>query len=131
MPRSRRCRRRRANSTRLPPFTRRVTADIGALDKHVGQLDKFTAIAQASTKKELAELQKLADSLAQAKEKSPEAAKIEKQVINAQRAFDEAMESLKAIDDVRSVAKDAKDAFTKIDPDGITKALRPVSTSAD
>lgn len=108
---------------KLKLFKAALQADMDGLNKHVGQLDKFVAVARASTAKRLLEIQALADQLAKAAKDSPEAAKIEKKVLEAQRAFDSAMEKLKAIDEIKEVAAKAKDAYTKLDPDGLTKAM--------
>jgi hypothetical protein len=99
-----------------------LSADTGALDKSVGQLDKFIAVANASTKKNLLELQKLADQLAAAKDK-PQADKLEKQALEIKKSFNEAAENLGAIAEIKKTAQEAKDAFNKLDPGAINKAL--------
>jgi hypothetical protein len=104
-------------------FYKALGADVKSLDANVGKLDKFIAVAQGTQKKNFADIQKLADQLAAAKDKSPEAAKMEKEVLSLQKAFDSASSNLAAIDEIKGVAKEAKDAFNKIDPGSIAKAL--------
>lgn len=104
-------------------FKAALSADVQALDKHVGQLDKFVAVAQAKTSSRLKEIQALADKLAAAKAGSKEADALEKQVLVAQKSFDGAMSKLKAIDEVKAAAAEAKAAFGKFDEAAILKAV--------
>jgi hypothetical protein len=104
-------------------FKAALSADVQALDKHVGQLDKFVAVAQAKTSSRLKEIQLLADKLAAAKAGSKEADALEKQVLVAQKSFDSAMSKLKAIDEVKAAAAEAKTAFGKLDDAAILKAV--------
>ncbi len=108
---------------RAKAFKSALSADVQALDKHVGQLDKFVAVANAKTSQRLKEIQTLADKLAAAKADSKEAAELEKQVIVAQRSFDNAMDRLKAIDAVKASAVEAKAAYGKLSAEGMVKAL--------
>jgi len=104
-------------------FKAALSADVQALDKHVGQLDKFVAVAQAKTAARLKEIQALADRLAAAKAGSKEADALEKQVLVAQKSFDNAMARLKAIDEVKAAAAEAKAAYGKLSGDAILKAV--------
>ncbi len=104
-------------------FKAALSADVQALDKHVGQLDKFVAVAQAKTSSRLKEIQALADKLAGAKKDSKEADTLEKQVLVAQKSFDSAMARLKAIDEVKAAAAEAKVAYGKLSGEAILKAV--------
>lgn len=107
----------------LKLFHKMLSADVAQLDKHVGQLDKFTAVARAQSLQSLKEIQALADQLARAKDQSPEAKAAEQRVLAAQRSFDDALEHLKSIADVKPAAEQAREAFKKMDAEGIAKAL--------
>src|SRR5690606_2274980 len=104
-------------------FTAALSADVPALGNPVGQLDKFVAVAQAKTAARLKEIQALADKLAAAKAGSKEADVLEKQVLVAQKSFDSAMARLKAIDEVKAAAAEAKAAYGKLSGDAILKAV--------
>jgi hypothetical protein len=108
---------------KLKAFKAYMSADLAALDKHVGQLDKFVAVARDSTLKQIKSLQDMADDLAKAKAGSPEAGKIEAKVLSTQKSMDSALKSMKEMDDVRTSAKEAKDAAAKSDPDAVIKTM--------
>jgi hypothetical protein len=108
---------------KLKAFKAYMSADLAALDKHVGQLDKFVAVARDSTLKQIKSLQDMADDLAKAKSGSPEAGKIEAKVLSTQKSLDSALKSMKEMDDVRTSAKEAKDAAAKSDPDAVIKTM--------
>jgi len=108
---------------KLKAFKAYMAADLAALDKHVGQLDKFVAVARDSTLKQIKSLQDMADDLAKAKAGSPEAGKIEAKVLSTQKSLDSALKSMKEIDGVRTSAKEAKDAAAKSDPDAVIKTM--------
>jgi hypothetical protein len=112
-------------------FAAALTTSVDSLDKHVGQLDKFVAVARAGNLKRVAELQELANKLATVGDKSPEAAKLNKQALSLQRDFDDAREGLKAMDDVKKVAAEARAAFVKIDPEGLLKAVGKIAPAVE
>lgn len=108
---------------KLKAFKAYMSADLAALDKHVGQLDKFVAVARDKTLKQIKSLQEMADDLAKAKAGSPEAAKLETQVLSTQKSLDGAFKAMKEMDDVRNSAKEAKEAAAKSDPDAVIKTM--------
>ncbi|MCE4540569.1 hypothetical protein LXT12_25335 [Pelomonas sp. P7] len=116
---------------KVKAFKAYMEADVTALDKHVGQLDKFTAVARDKSLKQIKELQGLADQLAKAKDGSPEAAKLEKEVLSTQKSIDSAFKTLDTIGDLKTEVAKVKAAAAKSDPDAIFVALpklRPVVT---
>ena len=116
---------------KVKAFKSYMSADVDALDKHVGQLDKFMAVARDKSLKQIKELQELADQLAKAKDGSPEAAKLEKEVLSTQKSMDSAFKTMATISDLTTEVAKVKAAAAKSDPDAIFLAvpkLRPVVT---
>ena len=116
---------------KVKAFKAYMSADVDALDKHVGQLDKFMAVARDKSLKQIKELQELADQLAKAKDGSPEAAKLEKEVLSTQKSMDSAFKTMATISDLTTEVAKVKAAAAKSDPDAIFLAvpkLRPVVT---
>ena len=108
---------------KVKAFKAYMSADIEALDKHVGQLDKFVAVARDKTLKQIKGLQDMADDLAKAKSGSPEASKLEAEVLSTQKSLDSALKTLKEIDGVRTSAKEAKDAAKTSNPEDVIKVM--------
>lgn len=114
---------------KIKAFKAYMSADVQALDKHVGQLDKFMAVARDKSLKQIKELQAMADKLAEAKSGDPEAAKLEKEVLATQKSIDSALKTMATISDLTSEVNKVKAAAAKSDPDAIFIALpklRPV-----
>lgn len=108
---------------KVKAFKAYMSADVEALDKHVGQLDKFVAVARDKTIKQIKSLQEMADDLAKAKSGSPEASKLEAQVLSTQKSMDSALKAMKEIDEVRKSAKEAKDAAKTSNPEDVIKVM--------
>lgn len=108
---------------KIKAFKDYMSADLISLEKHVGQLDKFVAVARDKTLKQIKSLQELADQLAKAKSGSPEADKLEKQILSTQKSIDSALKALKEIDEVRKQAAEASEAAKKYSPEDVVKVL--------
>jgi hypothetical protein len=113
---------------KIKAFKAYMSADVVSLDKHVGQLDKFMAVARDKSLKQIKELQGMADKLAQAKS-DPEAAKLEKEVLAVQKSIDSALKTMNSIGELQAGVAKVKEAAAKSDPEAIFVALprlRPV-----
>lgn len=111
------------NFDKVKAFISYMSSDVESLNKHVGELDKFVAIAKDKTIKLIKHLHELADKLANAKKDSREAAKLEKQVLDTQRSIDDTLEALNHIDDVKRAAAEVVAASKKYDAQGTYKVM--------
>ncbi|MDR7333853.1 hypothetical protein [Roseateles asaccharophilus] len=114
---------------KVKAFKAYMSADVEALDKHVGQLDKFAAVARDKTLRQVKELQEIADQLAKAKAGSPEADKLYAESIKVQKSMDGAFKALAEISEVSKQALDAKEAAKKFSPEDVTKAMPKLVSS--
>ena len=105
-------------------FQKALAADIGTLDKQVGQLDKFITEQQGKSKKRAQQIKELNDALDKAgKSGSKESLELQKKLAQAEDSQAKAVKNLEKIADAKKAAEEAKTAFKEASEEGMLKAL--------
>ena len=109
---------------RAKAFQKALAADIGSLDKQVGQLDKFITEQQVKAKKRGLQIKELTESLDKAgKSGSKESLELQKKLDLAGESQAKALKNLEKIAEVKKAADEAKAAFKAASEDAMIKAL--------
>jgi hypothetical protein len=108
---------------KIKAFTTFMSADVEALNKHVGQLDKLVAVTRDQCLKQIKALHGMADQLAKVKSGSPEAAKLDTRVLSTQRSIDGALKSLGEIAELRTAADGAREGAKRFSREDVIAAM--------